>query len=226
MSQPRSPKTGLSLFSLCLLLLGAWAPTHEQSPSLLLNPDDSEFRETAPARFHTLFITSKGLFLLDVQRSLAPHGVDRFYNLVRHGFYDQARFFRVRAGQFVQFGIHGDPQVAERWRERTIPDDPRRASNVRGAAAFAFAVPNGRTTQIFINLRDNAKEYDAEPFVPFAHVIDGMDVVDRVYAEYGEAPAGGIRAGKQGPLFAGGNAYLTREFPLLDYIIRAEVKIW
>jgi peptidyl-prolyl cis-trans isomerase A (cyclophilin A) len=216
----------LPLFLVVAMLLGAFALGAEQDPSPLLNPDDAAFRESAPARFHAHLTTNKGLILLDVQRSLAPHGVDRFYNLVRHGFYDQARFFRVRAGQFAQFGIHGDPQIAERWRTRTIPDDPRRASNVRGAVAFAFAVPNGRATQLFINLRDNSQEYDAEPFVPFAHVIDGMDVADRLYAEYGETPAGGIRAGKQDALFSGGNVFLSREFPLLDYITRAEVKAW
>jgi cyclophilin family peptidyl-prolyl cis-trans isomerase len=192
-----------------------------QSPTPLLNPDDEAFRAAAPSRFFVQLETSKGLILLDVERRLSPHGVDRFYNLVRHGFYDGARFFRVVGPRFAQFGIPADPAVAQAWRTRTIPDDPRMASNVRGAVSYAFAERNGRTTQVFINLQHNADPFDQEPFVPFAHVIDGMDVADALYREYGESAGGGIRAGKQDPLFAGGSAFLLREFPKLDYIVRA-----
>jgi homoserine O-acetyltransferase len=127
----------------------------------------------------------------------------------------------VIAGRFAQVGIHSDPAIAQAWRSRTIPDDPRVASNVRGSLAFAFAEANGRTTQIFINLRDNTEAYDKEPFVPFAHVIDGMDVAGSLFAEYGETAGGGIRAGRQDPLFTGGNLYLKERFPKLDYITRA-----
>lgn len=194
-----------------------------QSPSPLLNPDDLVFRETAPSRFYVRLDTTKGLILVDVERKLSPNGVDRFYNLVRHGFYDDARFFRVVRPRFVQFGINGNPEVAQVWRGRTIPDDPRVASNVRGALSYAFAVPNGRTTQVFINLKDNTAEFDKEPFVPFAHVVDGMDVADALNGEYGETAGGGIRAGKQDPLFSGGNALLQREFPKLDHIVRATI---
>jgi homoserine O-acetyltransferase len=109
------------------------------------------------------------------------------------------------------------------WRARTIPDDPRVESNVRGTIAFAFAVPNGRTTQVFINLMDNSATHDAEPFVPFGKVIEGMDVADALNAEYGEAAGGGIRAGKQAPLFELGNDWLKQNFPRLDYIVRANV---
>jgi homoserine O-acetyltransferase len=147
--------------------------------------------------------------------------VDRFFALVKTGFYDGARFFRVVKPRFAQFGIPGDPAVAQAWRERAIPDDPPMSSNVRGAVSFAFAVPNGRTTQVFINLRDNAAEFDKEPFVPFAHVIDGMDAADALNGEYAESAGGGIRAGKQDPLFTGGNAFLLKQFPNLDYIVRA-----
>jgi homoserine O-acetyltransferase len=161
--------------------------------------------------------------MVDVERRLAPHGADRFFNLARHGFYDGARFFRVVSPRFVQFGIPAEPAVAQVWRTRTIPDDPRIASNVRGAMSFAFAEPNGRTTQIFINLQDNSPTLDQEPFVPFAHVIDGMDVVDAFFDEYGESAGGGIRGGKQDALFSGGNAFLVREFPKLDYIVRMVV---
>jgi cyclophilin family peptidyl-prolyl cis-trans isomerase len=189
----------------------------------LLNPDDRVFSEQAPSRFFVRLETSKGLILLDVERRLSPHGVDRFYNLVRHGFYDEARFFRVMKPRFAQFGIAGDPAVAQAWRARTIPDDPRVASNVRGALSYAFAVPNGRTTQVFINLRDNSAEFDKEPFVPFAHVIDGMDVADSLYGDYGESAGGGIRAGKQEVLFTGGNAFLRKDFPNLDFIVHATI---
>ena len=194
-----------------------------QTPPSLTNPDDPAFLERAPSRFHVRLDTSKGLILLDVERRLAPHGVDRFHNLVRHGFYDNARFFRVIKPRFAQIGIPADPAVAAAWRDRTIPDDPRIASNVRGAVSFAFAVPNGRTTQFYINLQDNAETFDKEPFVPFAHVIDGMDVADLLNGEYGESSGGGIRAGKQDALFSGGNAFLLREFPKLDFITRAVV---
>jgi peptidyl-prolyl cis-trans isomerase A (cyclophilin A) len=149
--------------------------------------------------------------------------VDRFYNLVRHGFYDEARFFRIRAGNWAQFGISADPEVARAWRPRTIPDEPRQVSNARGTLAYAFKDPNGRTTQVFINLKDNAATHDGEPFVPFARVIEGMDAADALYADYGEQAGGGIRGGKQDPLFAEGNVYLLRNFPELDYIKTARV---
>lgn len=194
-------------------------PRHE----LLLHPETPEINRRAPDRFRVRLETSKGLAVLEVHREWAPHGVDRFYNLVRHGYYDEARFFRVVAGRWAQFGIHGDPQVSRLWRERTIADDPRRESNRRGMVAYAFAVPNGRTTQVFINLRDNSETLDAQGFAPFGRVIEGMDAVDALNAEYGETSGGGIRAGKQEPLFAGGNQYLAREFPRLDLIRRARI---
>jgi peptidyl-prolyl cis-trans isomerase A (cyclophilin A) len=203
----------------CLLIL----PLYAQAPTLLLEPDAPEMNRRAPEAFQVRLETSKGLIVIEVQRAWSPHGADRFYNLVRAGYYDQVRFHRIRQGHWAQFGINGDPQVAQVWRTRTIPDDPRRLSNQRGTLAFAFAVPNGRTTQVFINLRDNAATHDAEPFAPFGRVIEGMNVADALYADYGEAAGGGIRAGKQGPLFEGGNAYLERNFPRLDYIIRATV---
>ena len=178
----------------------------------------------APDVFHVRFETSKGLIRLEIHRQQAPYGVDRFYNLVRAGYYDDAYFFRVIKERWAQFGIHGDPKISKVWRTRTIPDDPRRESNLRGTIAFAFAVPNGRTTQVFINLQDNSATHDREPFVPFGRVIEGMDVADALYTDYGESAGGGIRAGKQGPLFEEGNAYLKRAFPHLDYIVRAVVE--
>ncbi|HSS77359.1 MAG TPA: peptidylprolyl isomerase [Thermoanaerobaculia bacterium] len=197
-----------------------WACAGNQ---VLLHPEAPAINRQAPERFRVQLETSKGLVLLEAHREWAPLGTDRFYNLVRHGYYDEARFFRVIAGKWAQFGIHGDPRISALWRGRTIPDDPRRESNRRGRVAFAFAVPNGRTTQIFVNLRDNSETLDAQGFAPFGEVIEGMDVIDALNAEYGETAGGGIRGGKQEPLFAGGNRYLAGEFPRLDFIRRARV---
>ena len=166
--------------------------------------------------------TSKGDVRIEVHREWAPFGADRFRELVRRRYYDDTRVFRVVAGRWAQFGIHGDPRVSARWRGRTIPDDPPRVSNTRGTVAFAFAVPQGRTTQVFINLADNAS-LDTQGFAPFGRVTEGMEVVDALESTYGETAGGGIRAGRQEPLFAGGNAYLDREFPRLDRILRAAV---
>jgi len=201
-----------------LVLTAAHAP---QQPSLLRTPDASEFTAPAPARTEIRVATSKGDVTLEVFRDWAPLGAARFVNLVRYGYYDECRFFRVTAGRWVQFGINGDPAIATAWRTKTLPDDPFNGhSNVRGTVAFAFAVPNGRTTQVFINLRDNSETHDKEPFVPFGRITQGMDVIDALTSEYGEGP-GGIRAGKQDPYFAGGNAWLAQQYPHLDYIKRA-----
>jgi peptidyl-prolyl cis-trans isomerase A (cyclophilin A) len=194
-------------------------PGHE----LLLHPDSTDLQRRAPDVCRVRLDTTRGPIVLELRRDWAPHGVDRFYDLVRAGYYDDAAIFRVRAGVFAQFGIHRDPAVAARWRTRTIPDDPRVLSNTRGTVAYAFKGPNARTTQVFINLRDNTATFDPEPFVPFARVLEGMDVADALYADYGERAGGGIRAGRQDPVFEGGNAYLRREFPNLDYIQRATV---
>jgi peptidyl-prolyl cis-trans isomerase A (cyclophilin A) len=161
--------------------------------------------------------------VIEAHRDWSPHGADRFYNLVRAGYYDDSRFYRVIKGRWAQFGINGDTNVAAAWRNQTIPDDPRKVSNTRGTIAFAFAVPNGRTTQVFINLKDNSATHDSEPFVPFGKVVGGMNVADALNSEYGESSGGGIRGGKQGPIFSMGNAYLEQNFPRLDYIKRAVV---
>jgi cyclophilin family peptidyl-prolyl cis-trans isomerase len=201
-------------------LAGAWPA--QPRPDLLLHPDAPEFTRPAPARAVVRFETTKGVIDIEVTRDWSPLGADRFVNLVRYGYYDDARFFRVTAGRWVQFGIAGDPKVAQAWRQRTFPDDPFKQSNVRGTVAFAFAVPNGRTTQVFINLRDNSATHDVEPFTPFGRVIAGMDVAEALTTEYGEGP-GGIRAGKQDPVFEGGTAYLLKTFPHLDYIKTARL---
>jgi peptidyl-prolyl cis-trans isomerase A (cyclophilin A) len=167
--------------------------------------------------------TTQGVIVMELHREWSPHGVDRFYNLVRAGYYNDARFFRVIKDRWAQFGINRDPEVSSAWRTQTVPDDPRKESNTRGTVAFAFAVPNGRTTQVFINLRDNSSTHDLEPFVPIGRVIEGMDVADRLYSGYGEKSGGGIRAGKQDALFREGNSYLRQSFPMLDWIRQATI---
>jgi peptidyl-prolyl cis-trans isomerase A (cyclophilin A) len=197
--------------------------TRQVSSALLLNPAAPEVNLTAPERFQVRLETSKGVIVIEVHRDWSPHGADRFYNLVRAGHYDDTRFFRVIAGKWAQFGINGDPKISQAWRSQTIPDDPRRESNARGTVAFAFAIPNGRTTEVFINLRDNSATHDPELFVPFGKIIEGMEVAEALNAEYGESSGGGIRGGKQAPLFAMGNAYLQKNFPRLDYLKRATI---
>jgi homoserine O-acetyltransferase len=189
--------------------------------SLLLEPSAPQMNRRAPEIFKVRLETNKGDMVIEVHRDWAPQGADRFYNLVCARYYDEARFFRVIEGRWAQFGINGGSRVANLWRTRFIPDDPASESNVRGTVAFAFAVPNGRTTQVFINLRDNSATHDREPFVPFGRVIAGMEIADRLNAEYAESAGGGIRGGKQGPIFKGGNGYLEKQFPHLDYIKRA-----
>jgi homoserine O-acetyltransferase len=169
------------------------------------------------------FETTQGDFVVEVERDRAPLGVDRFYNLVRLGYYDDTRFHRVREGYIVQFGLHGDPAVNRAWLHQQLQDDPARGSNVRGTFAFARSPePRTRNTQIYINLGDNTRN-DAEPFALFGWVVEGMDVLDRLYSGYGEESGSGVRQGRQGPIIEGGNSYLDREFPLLDRLIRARI---
>jgi peptidyl-prolyl cis-trans isomerase A (cyclophilin A) len=171
---------------------GSAAPGGVEGPV----PLDSRMNARAPQTFRVRFQTSRGDFVVEAHRSWAPIGADRFYNLVRHHFFDGQRFFRVRAGAFAQFGVPGDPQLARAWRNATMADDPVRISNERGTLAYAFTTAGTRATQIFINLRDHG-QYDAEGFAPFGRVISGMDVVDALYSGYGEASGGGMRAGHQ-----------------------------
>jgi peptidyl-prolyl cis-trans isomerase A (cyclophilin A) len=207
---------------LCVIAGCATMDRARENRTSVLEPKAPEMNRRAPKMFKVRLETSKGNILIEVHRDWAPYGTDRFYNLVCAGYYDEARFFRVIEGRWAQFGINGDPQIASLWRTNFIPDDPSGQSNVRGTVAFAFAVPNGRTTQVFINLKDNSATHDREPFVPFGKVIAGMDVADALNVEYGES-IGGIRAGKQDPIFQGGNSYLEEHFPHLDFIKRVVV---
>lgn len=192
---------------------------------LLLAASLTFTQSQAPDTFTVRLETTKGAIVIECVRAWAPRGADRFYELVASGYYDDAALFRIRPKTWVQFGIAGDPKLAQAWRSKTMPDDPFQPAHgsERGTVFFAWAVPNGRTTQVVINLRDNREVHDKEPFVPFGRVIQGMDVADALFDEYGEAAGGGIRAGKQDPVFQGGNAYLRKNFPKLDYINSARI---
>jgi peptidyl-prolyl cis-trans isomerase A (cyclophilin A) len=185
------------------------------SARVLPEPGAAEMRAAAPATYRARFETSAGAFVVEVTRAWAPGGADRLYNLVRYGFYDGARFFRVVPGFVVQFGLSRDPAVSARWRPATIPDDPVTQRNTRGTLTFATAGPNTRTTQLFINYGDNSR-LDAMGFAPVGQVVEGMDVVDRIFAEYGEQP-------DQQLIETRGNAYLATQFPRLDSITRATI---
>ena len=186
----------------------------------LSNP--AALREAAPPVYKAKFDTTKGAFVIEVRRDWAPNGADRFYNLVKNGFYDNVRFFRVISGFMVQFGISGDPAISAKWREARIQDDKVAQSNKRGFITYAMAGPNTRTSQVFINFADNAN-LDASGFSPFGQVIQGMDVVDKLNAEYGEgAPRG--RGPDQGRIQAEGNAYLTKDFGRLDFVKKATIE--
>jgi peptidyl-prolyl cis-trans isomerase A (cyclophilin A) len=208
-----------------ILLVLAWACTavalvatpalagSRPKPSLL---KPSTLVARAPARFSVAFSTTKGVFVVSVRRAWAPHGADRFYNLVRNRFYDGASFFRVVPGFVVQFGISPRPAVSRAWLNATIPDDRVRLSNTRGTVAFAAtSLPNSRTTQVFVNLGNNA-QLDASGFAPFARVVRGMSVVQRLYSGYGQQP-------DQGQIVRLGRAYLDHRFPKLDRIRTARI---
>jgi len=177
--------------------------------------------QTAPATFKAKFETSKGDFVVEVQRDWAPRGADRFHELVTQGFFDDVRFFRVIAGFMAQFGIHGDPKIASRWRDQRIQDDVVKQSNKRGFVSYAMAGPNTRTTQLFINFADNSG-LDSQGFSPFGMVVQGMEVVDSLHAGYGEGGPRG-RGPDQGRIQREGNAYLAKDFPQLDYIVKAQI---
>ena len=198
-----------------MLAANAFAQT-----SNLANP--AALNEQSPATYKVRFDTSKGTFVVEVHRDWAPSGADRFYNLVKNGFYDDTRFFRVINGFMVQFGINGDPRVAAPWRDAKIQDDAVKQSNKRGYITFATAGPNTRTSQVFINFADNS-QLDRQGFSPFGQVISGMNVVDTLFSDYGEgAPSG--RGPEQGRIQGEGNAYLKRDFPKLDYIKKATIE--
>ncbi len=197
-------------------------PQPQQVSEKILNPDLDELFQPCPAQFKIKFETSKGDFVIEVYRDWSPHGADRLYYLAKHGFYDGVRFFRVIDGFMAQFGYHGDPKVIQTWRDLTIPDDPVKQSNLRGYVTFAKSqLPNSRTTQLFINYVNNSR-LDAMGFAPVGKVIEGMEVVDQLYSGYGEGAPGGLGPSQQ-LIQQGGNDYLNKNFPKLDYIKKVQI---
>jgi peptidyl-prolyl cis-trans isomerase A (cyclophilin A) len=172
--------------------------------------------EQAPATYKAKFDTSKGAFVVEVHRDWAPKGADRFYNLVKNGFFDDGRFFRVVPDFMVQFGIHGDPAIQKNWANANIQDDPKGQSNKKGFVTFATRGPNTRTTQVFVNFKDNSF-LDAQGFTPFGQVVSGMEIVEKINSQYGEKP-------NQGMIQSEGNAYLNKDFPKLDFVKKATIE--
>ena len=193
----------------------------QRDPAAAKDLDPAKATEKAPEVFKARFATSKGDFVVQVHRDWSPNGADRFYNLVKMGFFDDIRFFRVVEGFMAQVGLSGDPAVNARWRRANLPDDPVKQSNKRGFLSYAMGGPGTRTTQFFINLVDNPR-LDPMGFSPFAEVVEGMSVVDALNKEYGEGAPGG-RGPDQGRIQMQGNAYLDKDFPRLDRIKTAVV---
>jgi peptidyl-prolyl cis-trans isomerase A (cyclophilin A) len=190
----------------------------QDKTAALRNP--AALTEAAPATFKANFDTTKGTFVVTVHKDWAPKGADRFYNLVKSGYFNDVRFFRVIPNFMAQFGIHGTPAVSAAWQSARITDDPVKQSNKRGYVTFATAGPNTRTTQLFVNYGDNAS-LDKQGFSPFGEVTSGMDVVDKLYNGYGEIYK---RSDFQLPKFMSeGNAYLEKQFPRMDYIKAATI---
>src|SRR3954453_16589291 len=213
-------KTSMLAIAGMLIAAAGLAGQVDFSKAKLKTP--SALTEQAPATYKAKFDTSKGVFVVQVNRDWAPNGADRFYNLVKNGFFDNTRFFRVIPDFMVQFGINGDPKLSPAWRNAKIPDDAVKQSNKRGNITFATSGPNSRTTQVFINFKDNAG-LDRQGFAPFGQIVTGMDVVDKLYAEYGEgAPSG--RGPEQMRVQSEGNAYLNKDFPKLDFIKKATLE--
>jgi peptidyl-prolyl cis-trans isomerase A (cyclophilin A) len=209
-----------SFAALCAALSLAALVSPALGQGKLSNP--AALNEKAPAAYKAKFETSKGAFVVEVQRDWAPNGADRFYNLVKNGYFDDARFFRVMSDFMVQFGINGDPAVNAAWRSARIKDDPVRQSNKKGYLTYATSGPDSRTTQVFINFKDNAG-LDGQGFAPFGRVVSGMNVVETLNGEYGDgAPRG--RGPDQGRLQMEGNAYLAKEFSRMDFIRKATIE--
>jgi peptidyl-prolyl cis-trans isomerase A (cyclophilin A) len=190
------------------------------SKAKLRNP--SALTEKAPDTYKARFETSKGAFVVTVHHDWAPLGADRFYNLVKNGFYDDCRFFRVIDGFMGQIGMNGTPAIQQAWAAARLPDDPVKQSNKRGFVTFAHAGPNSRTTQFFINLADNSN-LDRQGFPPIGEVTSGMDVVEKLYSGYGDGPPRG-KGPSQSQITAEGNAYLMKDFPKLDYVKKATIE--
>ena len=191
-----------------------------QDPKVtLMDPTGEQATQTAPNEFKVRFETSAGTFVIDVTRDWSPRGADRFYSLIRIGFYDDQRIFRVIPNFVVQWGMSGDPEVSAAWQTARIKDDPVKESNVPGTITFAkTGAPNSRTTQLFINVGDNSASLDGQGFAPFGRVVEGMEVVGSFNAEYGSNPSN-----NQPTISERGNEFLNKNFPNLDYIVTAKI---
>jgi len=200
-------------------LAGLLLPLLLQDPALS-DPKAPAVNLTAPAEFRVKLETTKGDLVLKVMRDWAPKGADRFYSLVKNGYYDECRFYRVLPKYIAQVGIHGDPKISAAWREAKIEDDPVKEKNTRGRVTFAKGGPNSRTTNLFINLRDNPR-LDSLGFVPIGRVVKGMAVADRLYAGYGERP---MAAANTARLYGEANAFLDAKYPKLDRIRKVTVR--
>jgi peptidyl-prolyl cis-trans isomerase A (cyclophilin A) len=218
----RAPVLGTLIPVMVIVVLAGAAPGTAAEPNrALLVPSLADAQ--APETFKVKVETTSGDFVIEVHRDWAPNGADRFYNLVKIGYYDDTAFFRVIDGFMAQVGMNGDPKVQAAWSRVPIQDDPIRKENTRGMVTFAAkASPNSRTTQFFINYGDNTRLRQHGTFAPFGKVIEGMSVVDNLYSGYGEgAPSGG--GPSQAKIIREGNSYLKQEFPKLDYIISTTV---
>jgi len=192
-----------------------------QDKSPLSDPKAPAVNLTAPAEFKVKLETSKGDIVLKVTRDWAPKGADRFFSLVKNGYYDECRFYRVLPKYIAQVGIHGDPKISMKWHEAPIDDDPVKQKNTRGRVTFAKGGPNSRTTNLFINLKDSTS-LDAQGFAPVGDVIEGMDIADQLHSGYGEgAPKG--RGPSQKKIYEEGNAWLQKDFKDLDFIKTAKI---
>ncbi len=210
--------TVIALITATLMIFSAAFGLAAEKGSLM---DPAQLDEKAPDKYQVQFDTTKGGFVVEVTRDWAPNGADRFFNLVKNGFYDDCRFFRVIKDFMAQFGLNGDPKVSIAWYKAKIKDDPVVKSNKRGYITYAMAGPDTRTTQLFINYADNSP-LDKQGFAPFGKVIKGMDVVDSLYNGYGDgAPRG--NGPDQGRIIQEGNSYLKASFPKLDYIKSATI---
>jgi peptidyl-prolyl cis-trans isomerase A (cyclophilin A) len=201
--------------ALLLLFLIVPSAFGQVNRAALMKP--AGLKERAPNVFKAKFDTTAGIFVIEVHADWAPRGADRFYNLIKNGYYDGCRFFRVVPGFMVQLGINGDPVIQRNWTDATIPDDKVTQGNTRGFVTFAkSSEPNSRTTQLFINFADNSR-LNRQGFAPFGKVTMGMEVVDKIFSGYGEKP-------DQDRIEKEGNAYLTKNFPKLDYIKKATIE--
>jgi peptidyl-prolyl cis-trans isomerase A (cyclophilin A) len=205
----------VTLFGAAAAFAGQETGKVDLSKAKLKTP--AQLTETAPPTYKAAFDTSAGKFVITVHRDWAPNGADRFYNLVKNGFFDDTRFFRVVPNFMVQFGIHGDPAVASAWQNANLKDDPSgKQSNKKGYVTFATRGKDTRTTQVFINFKDNGF-LDSQGFAPFGEVTTGMDAVQKITDQYGEKP-------NQGAIQSQGNAYLNKDFPKLDYVKKATIE--